>query len=415
MVTNDPVYFECNDGNNPFEFFPLTQGSWTNVTVNWGDGSSPEFFEIWDNLNAISHVYVYEEFTSYDLTFSTSSCAASAALKKSVLVNPAIVVPEGWPTGACAPATLSFVNGSTNVTPDTEFTWTFDDGTTVTAGADNEGATVDHLYNAFTTGCQREVTLTATNACRTAEFGVPAAVTIDYINIWDRDNPLIGTSATVLCWPDNTVDLQNISEMVCFNNGNTQQRKERWDFGGPFGPGGISEIDWRPWVNSDPIPLTFPSVGEYTISLGIENYCGIDEQSITIVVREPLTADVAGPSVVCAGDRLEFTATAPDADWFEWDFYGTDQNWYPSQSGNMIWTFNAPGDYDLTVQVGLDNQSESCVAQAIHQVQVQAKPQAAIVLSEIEGCDELVVDAEELHLEGTTYEWTLPNLSLIHI
>ena len=51
MVTNDPVYFECNDGNNPFEFFPLTQGSWTNVTVNWGDGSSPEFFEIWDNLN----------------------------------------------------------------------------------------------------------------------------------------------------------------------------------------------------------------------------------------------------------------------------------------------------------------------------------------------------------------------------
>ena len=409
MVTNDPVYFECNDGNNPFEFFPLTQGSWTNVTVNWGDGSSPEFFEIWDNLNAISHVYDYEEFTSYDLTFSTSSCTASAALKKSVLVNPAIVVPEGWPTGACAPATLSFVNGSTNVTPDTEFTWTFDDGTTVTAGADNEGATVDHLYNAFTTGCQREVTLTATNACRTAEFGVPAAVTIDYINIWDRDNPLIGTSATVLCWPDNTVDLQNISEMVCFNNGNTQQRKERWDFGGPFGPGGISEIDWRPWVNSDPIPLTFPSVGEYTISLGIENYCGIDEQSITIVVREPLTADVAGPSVVCAGDRLEFTATAPDADWFEWDFYGTDQNWYPSQSGNMIWTFNAPGDYDLTVQVGLDNQSESCVAQAIHQVQVQAKPQAAIVLSEIEGCDELVVDAEELYLEGTTYEWTLPN------
>ena len=87
MVTNDPVYFECNDGNNPFEFFPLTQGSWTNVTVNWGDGSSPEFFEIWDNLNAISHVYDYEEFTSYDLTFSTSSCTASAALKKSVALR----------------------------------------------------------------------------------------------------------------------------------------------------------------------------------------------------------------------------------------------------------------------------------------------------------------------------------------
>ena len=37
VATVDPVYFECNDGNTPFEFFPLTQGTWTNVTVNWGD------------------------------------------------------------------------------------------------------------------------------------------------------------------------------------------------------------------------------------------------------------------------------------------------------------------------------------------------------------------------------------------
>ena len=413
VATIDPVYFECNDGNTPFEFFPLTQGTWTNVTVNWGDGSAPEFFAVWDNLNAISHTYAYQEHGTYNLTFTTAACSATATLEKSVLVNPAIVVPEGWPTGACAPATLSFVNGSTNVTPDTEFTWTFDDGTTVTADASNEGATVDHLYDAFTTGCQREVTLTATNSCRTSEFGVPAAVTIDYINIWDRDNPLIDASATVLCWPDNTVDLWNISEMVCFNNGNTQQRKEKWVLGGPYGPGGISEIDWRPWVNSDPVTLTFPSVGEYTISLAIENYCGIDEQEITIVVREPLTAEVTGPTLVCEGDRLEFTATAPGADWFEWDFYGTDQYWYPSQTGNMIWTYNTSGVYDLTVQVGLDNQSESCVAEAVHQIEVQPKPQANIVLSDTQGCDMLTVDAEESVREGTSYEWTLPDGSTV--
>ena len=413
VATADPVYFECNDDNTPFEFFPLTQGTWTNVTVNWGDGSAPEFFAVWDNLNAISHTYAYQEHGTYNLTFTTASCSATATMEKSVLVNPAIVVPEGWPTGACAPATLSFVNGSTNVTPDTEFTWTFDDGTTVTAGASNEGATVDHLYDAFTTGCQREVTLTATNACRTSEFGVPAAVTIDYINIWDRDNPLIDASATVLCWPDNTVDLWNISEMVCFNNGNTQQRKERWDFGGPYGPSGTSEIDWRPWINSDPVTLTFPGVGEYTISLAIENYCGIDEQEITIVVREPLTAEVTGPTLVCEGDRLEFTATAPDADWFEWDFYGTEQYWYPSQTGNMIWTYNAPGAYDLTVQVGLDNQSESCLAEAVHHIEVQPKPQANIVLSDTQGCDMLTVDADESVREGISYEWTMPDGSTV--
>ena len=240
VASADPVYFECNDGSGTFEFWPLTDGTWTNLTVDWGDGSASEFFAEWSDLVAISHVYTYEEFATYNLTFSTATCSATATLEKSVLVNPAIVVPEGWPTGACAPATLSFVNGSTNVTPDTEFTWTFDDGSTLTAGPENEGATVDHLYAAFTTGCQREVTLSATNACRTSEFGVPAAVTIDYINIWDRDNPVIDASALVLCWPENTVDLWNISEKVCLANGNTEQRKEKWDFGGPYGSGGLA-------------------------------------------------------------------------------------------------------------------------------------------------------------------------------
>jgi len=413
VASADPVYFECNDGSGTFEFWPLTDGTWTNLTVDWGDGSASEFFAEWSDLVAISHVYTYEEFATYNLTFSTATCSATATLEKSVLVNPAIVVPEGWPTGACAPATLSFVNGSTNVTPDTEFTWTFDDGSTLTAGPENEGATVDHLYAAFTTGCQREVTLSATNACRTSEFGVPAAVTIDYINIWDRDNPVIDASALVLCWPENTVDLWNISEKVCLANGNTEQRKEKWDFGGPYGPGGLSEIDWRPWVNSDPVTLTFPGVGEYTVSLAIENYCGMDEQSITIVVREPLTADLTGPTEACEGERLTFAASADGADWFEWDFYGTDQYWYPSETGNMIWTYNTPGEYDLVVNVGLDNQSESCTAEATHHILVKPQPRAEITLSETEGCDAMVVDVSESYQEGTTYEWVLPDGSSV--
>jgi len=409
----NPVYYECNDGSASFDFWPLTEGTWTDVTVDWGDGTAPEFFNEWSEIQAIHHVYAYEEFATYVITFTTATCSASATLEKSVLVNPSIVVPEGWPTGACAPATLSFVNGSTNVTPDTEFTWTFDDGTTVTAGAEDEGATTDHLYAAFTTGCQREVTLSATNACRTAEFGVPAAVTIDYINIWDRDNPLIASTATTLCWPENTVDLRNVSEKVCLNNGNTEQRKERWDFGGPYGPGGISEINWRPWTNSNPIELTFPSTGVYTIWLAVENYCGVDSSAIEIVVREPLTADVTGPDVVCQGESMSLTATAPGADWYEWDFYGTDQYWYPSSSGSMVWTYNTPGTYEMVVNVGLDGQSESCSSEATHVIEVIAQPQAAIALSETEGCESLTISVEEIHGEGISYDWTWPENSSI--
>ena len=408
VETPDPVYFECNDGSGTFQFWPLTNGTWTDLTVDWGDGTAPEFFSEWSDTEAISHHYAYQEHATYTVTFSTATCTAPATLKKSVLVNPSIVVPEGWPTGACAPATLSFVNGSTNVTPDTEFTWSFDDGTTVTAGSEDEGATMDHLYAAFTTGCRREVTLSATNACRTSEFGVPAEVTINYINIWDRDNPLVAASATTLCWPDNTVDVWNISEKVCHENGNNQQRKERWNFGGPYGPGGISEIDWRPWTNSNPIALTFPSTGTYTVWLAIENFCGVDSSAIEIVVREPLVADVTGPVQACQGEPLAFQATAAGADWFEWDFYGSDVYWYPTSSGNTMWTYNTPGSYELVVKVGLNNPSESCSALATHLIEVRPKPAAAIALSESEGCDQLVTEVQETQGDGIAYTWTWP-------
>ena len=189
-----PVYSECNDGSGTFTFFPLTDGSWTNVTVDWGDGTAPESFPTWNEFVAISHAYAYQSVATYNLTFTSAECSATATLEKSVSVNPSIVVPEGWETGGCSPKTLRFQNGSTNVTPDTEFTWSFDDGTTIEAGAENGGATVEHLYSAFTTGCQREVTLTATNECRAAEFGGPATVSIDYVNIWDRDKAAISAN-----------------------------------------------------------------------------------------------------------------------------------------------------------------------------------------------------------------------------
>ena len=411
QVTSDPTYLECisDNGSGTFEFWPLTNGTWTNLTVDWGDGTAPEFFAEWSNTQAINHTYAYEQEQSYTITFTTADCSAEATLNKSVKVN-AGMTPMGQLYG-CAPATLEFMNASDNVTSDTEFTWYWA-GTSVSAGPEDQGSVHGLLFDAFVTGCSREVRLEATNACQQALLGQADEIIYPGINIWDRDNPAIDASATVLCLPDHTVDVWNISEMVCLGNGNTQQRKEKWTFGGPYGPGGISEIDWRPWDgNSDPITLTFPEgvAGEYTITLAIENYCGIDETSITIVVREPLVAELSGPTQSCEGQTINLSATAPDADWYEWDFYGDGQIWYPSVTGNMVWSYNTPGDYEIQVQVGLDNQSESCTAVARHPLVVSPKPRVGISLSDTEGCDALVVDAEETYLEGVDYEWTLPD------
>ena len=238
---------------------------------------------------------------------------------------------------------------------------------------------------------------------------MPASVSIDYVNIWDRDNAAIGASEFVLCWPDNTIDVRNLSEKNCLNNGNNENRKERWDFGGATGPGGIAGIDWRLWSNSNPIPLTFPGVGTYTITLDVENGCGIDGTAITIVVREPLSASVSGPADVCEGEPITFNATSPEADSFQWDFYGTGQSWIPTSSGNVTWTHNTPGTYEVVVEVGLNGQSASCSAQATHVVEVHGKPEVDLELSAYEGCDNLLVTAEELAGQGASYAWVLPD------
>ena len=281
----EPSYFECTEYNGNWTFYPKTDGSWNDVTVDWGDGTS-ELFPVWDTFSPISHEYD-DDHAWYTITFTQDVCEQTATLLKSVSVNPGIVVSANSPTGACAPATLTFLNASTSVTPDTEFEWTFDDGTVSgVLDASNAGALVDHSFSEFNGQCQREVTLQATNACRQAEFGMPASVTIDHINIWDKDNPIIGASSLELVWPENTVDLQNVSEKVCLNNGNTQQRLEKWTFSGPYGPEGLSVIDWRPWNDSNPITLNFPGPGEYEVSLAIQNFCGTEDTTIVIVVND---------------------------------------------------------------------------------------------------------------------------------
>ena len=65
-----PVYSECNDGSGTFTFFPLTNGSWTDVTVDWGDDQisvkAPKDFtgEQGDDVGVVvprDHLFVFDE------------------------------------------------------------------------------------------------------------------------------------------------------------------------------------------------------------------------------------------------------------------------------------------------------------------------------------------------------------------
>ena len=402
-----PEYLICTDYlGADWTFFPATDGDWENLTVNWGDGST-SFYANWNNTassDTVSHIYPNDHGT-YNLTFSSGDCIRTLTLQKSLIPNPSLVVPIGYPTGVCAPDTIVFQNLTTNATPDTEFEWFFGDGASETNG----DSLVHHVYQQSSAGCQMIVTLQATNTCLEAEFGTPATSSIDYVNIWDKDDPIIDASALVLCWPDNAVDLRNVSDKNCLNNGNTQQRFETWDFNGPYGPGGISGYSRRPWLNSDPITLTFPSTGLYTIDLCVENYCGVDCEQISILVREPLVADVTGTEEICEGDDGTFVATAADAHWVLWDFEGDGSSFPGSAGANSSWSYSNPGTYTVAVEVGMNNQSDACTATAYHDIVVKPAPTADLALSESTGCEAMTVTATELNGEGVDYEWTLPD------
>ena len=55
VPVESPIYSECNDGSGTFTFFPLTNGSWTDVTVDWGTEVLLNFLPSGTSLSAISH------------------------------------------------------------------------------------------------------------------------------------------------------------------------------------------------------------------------------------------------------------------------------------------------------------------------------------------------------------------------
>jgi hypothetical protein len=142
-------------------------------------------------------------------------------------------------------------------------------------------------------------------------------VTIDFINIWDLDNAVIGASSTQLCYPDTTVLLANNTEKNCTANGNTTQRFEKWNFGDLDNNGVDDIIDWRPWTSSTPFELDLPGIGTYYVMLYDSSYCGIDSTQIELIVCDE--CDECG---VCGGPGAIYACGCADIPAGECDCYG---------------------------------------------------------------------------------------------
>ena len=401
----NPTWYSCS-GNN-FALLIASPQPVGNFTIDWGDGSPLYSGASLVSPQTVSHVYAsaVAEFTVVFTELSTG-CVVTGTLVMEESSSASIQIPVGGLTQVCAPEAVLFTNSSTNVSPNTVFTWDFGDGSPIlTFDHTNWGQTISHTYQQGTVDCETTVRLTAENTCNSLQGG-PSFATFNPIRIWDIDDASIAPSATLLCWPDRTVTFANTTDRNCFNQGNIYQRYEYWNFGDYWGTGQDSIIDWTPWPPTFPRTIEYPGIGSYQVMLLDSNYCGIDTAYVTInIVPPPSVSLTATPNPVCAGETVFFNETTTGgANYFQWDF-GTGSGFQWTAAGDQAHTFNTAGTYTVRYTASIQGATAGCADTAAVVVDVLPSPTAGFTVDNDAACNQLTVAFTNTSVNGISYAW----------
>jgi PKD repeat protein len=412
--TYTPRWYHCI--GSPFSFNLQSPNNWGSFVINWGDGTPNSTGTSWTAPSIINHVYAAAvETYTVTITEVATGCVITGEVVMEEATSASIQIPVGGLTQACAPQVMEFINSSTNVSDNTTFTWDFGDGSApLTFDHTNWQQTISHLYDVGTVDCETVVRLTAENYCNTIQGGESEA-TFNPIRIWDLDDPGIGASATLLCYPDTTVTFTNITERNCLFQGNIYQRYEYWNFGDYWNLGHDSIIDWTPWPPTFPKTMHYPGIGTYTVQLLDSNFCGIAPTSITIqIVPPPVAGLSANQDTICAGQSVTFTQLSTGGNNYQWNF-GVNGNWITTGSGNITYVFNSPGTYTVTTRVGITGATAGCTDEATVQIVVLPRPSVNIIPSPTVGCDEMTVNyTATVSNDVINWNWTFNVAPNVH-
>ncbi len=376
-------------------------------TIDWGDGSPMQFGGSLVAPQTVNHVYA-AAVAQYTVTFTEtgSGCVITGTVIMEQSTSASIQIPVGGLTQICAPQAVQFINSSTNVSPNTVFTWNFGDGSPPqTFDHTNLGQTLTHTYQQGTVSCETTVLLTAANACNTLQGGQSNA-TFNPIRVWDIDSARIAPSATLLCWPDNEVTFMNVTMRNCLQQGNIFQRYEYWNFGDYWGTGQDSIIDWTPWPPTFPRTIAYPAIGTYEVMMLDSNYCGIDTAYVTInIVPPPTVALSATPTTICAGETVNFTqTTAGGANYFQWNF-GTGNGFQWTAAGNQSFTYAQPGIYTVYYTASIQGATAGCSDTASVVITVLPRPTAGFNLDSAAACEQITVAIENTSISAVSHSW----------
>jgi len=403
-----PVWLGCfgTDYNLNIQS-PTTYGAWT---VDWGDGSPIENGASLVPPAIVPHTYTATVDT-FVVTFTetASGCIVQGVVVMEEPTTASIQIPFGGLTQACAPATLEYVNSSTNTSQTTVFTWDFGDGSApLVLDYTSAGDTVQHTYLQGTVNCETFVTLNAENYCNTSQGGFSQA-TFNPIRIWDLDDANINASATVLCYPDTIVVFENNTTRNCLAQGNTFQRQEYWNFGDYWGLGYDSIVDWTPWPPTFPYTIGYPGIGTYDVMMIDSNFCGVDTAYTTVTITPPPVASFSlSKDTICVNGLITVTQTATGgANTYTWNF-GDGSGWQVTGGGPQSYSYIAPGDYTIGFVAEIGGGS-GCSDTAYLPVHVLPIPSANFILNNNNGCDSITVAFTDASVDGITWAWDFGN------
>jgi PKD repeat protein len=405
--SSTPTWYSCS-GNN-FTLLIASPGNVGAYSVNWGDGSPVQNGALLVPPMSVNHVYA-STVGEYTMTFTeiASGCVIIGTVIMEESTSASIQIPVGGLTQICAPQAVEFINSSTNVSPNTVFTWDFGDGSAQEVyDYTNLGQTVSHTYLQGTVNCETTVTLYAENTCNTLQGG-PSVATFNPIRVWDLDEAAIAPSATLLCWPDRTVTFLNVTDRNCLMQGNIYQRFEQWNFGDYWGVGQDSIIDWNPWPPTFPRTIQYPGIGTYEVTLLDSNYCGIDTANVTITIVPPPSVQLAlTPDTICAGEAGYFDETTNGgANTFSWNF-GDGNGWQSVGPGDQAHTYTTAGTYLVSYAVSIAGATLGCTDTATVQITVLPSPTAQFVLDATAACNVLVTDPTNTSINAVQYLWDM--------
>ena len=120
----------------------------------------------------------------------------------------------------------------------------------------------------------------------------------------------------------------------------------------------------------------------------------------------PVSDFWSSSNVICQGTAVQFhQETSGPGIQYKWNF-GVNPVFLSTATGNVSFTFQNPGVYEVQSVVLYDNTEAACSDTSSVTVYVLDRPDAEIVLSEIEACGEAQITAEAVSANAFQYIWS---------